>query len=59
MGLVEEFEVGWGDEGEGNGSDVFELDDDVTVFLDALDDAFYASEIPVCNDDTATYFIGD
>lgn len=51
--------MGWGDEGEGDGGNSFELDDDVAVLLDALDDAFDASEVTIDDDDTATHFVCD
>lgn len=51
--------MGWRDEGEGNGGDAFELDDNVAVLLDALDDAFDASEFSIDNHDTATDFMGN
>ena len=57
-GLVEKFEVGWGDEGEGYGGDVFELDDDVAVFVDTFDGAFDAGEVAFGDDDATTDFVG-
>ena len=51
--------MGWGDEGEGDGGDAFELDDDVAVLLDALDGAFDAGEVAIGDDDAATDFVGD
>ena len=51
--------MGWGDEGEGDGGNSFELNDDMAVFLDALDDAFDAGEVTVDDDDTATHFVCD
>lgn len=56
--LVEEFEVGGGDEGEGDGGDAFELDDDAAVVVDAFDDAFDAGEVAFGNDDAATDLVG-
>ena len=55
--LFEEFEVGWGDEGEGDSGDAFELDDDVSVLLDALDGAFDAGEVAIDDDAAATDFV--
>lgn len=49
--------MGGRDEGEGYGGDAFELDDDVAVFVDALDNTFDASEVALGDDDTAAYFV--
>ena len=51
--------MGWGNEGEGDGGNSFELDDDAAVFLYALDDAFDAGEVTVDDDDTAAHFVCD
>ena len=44
-----------GDVGDGYGSEAFELDDDVLVFLDALDDALDTGEVALGDEDAAAY----
>ena len=50
--------MGGGDKGEDGSDDAFELDDNVAVFVDALDDAFDASEFTFCDDDSTTHLVG-
>ena len=57
--LVDEFEVGGWNEGEGDGDDSFELDDDAAVVVDAFDDAFDAGKVALGDDDAAADFVGD
>lgn len=42
-----------GDVGDGYGGEAFELDDDMLVFLDALDDAFDTGEVALGDEDAA------
>lgn len=51
--VVESAEAGGWDVGDGDGGEAFELDDDVLVFLDALDDAFDTGEVALGDEDAA------
>ena len=50
-------EAGGGNVGDGDSGEAFELDDDMFVFLDALDDAFDTGEIALGDLDTLTNLV--
>lgn len=51
--VVEGAEAGGWDVGDGDGGEAFELDDDVLIFLDALDDTFNTGEVALGDEDAA------